>query len=178
MKGSLALTAILLILFSFFIVNETNAQISSQKVSQSVEGYQFTAIGSLDTSAAATGDYDSLWTRELGLAGFDNSEQYSYHSYVHPASGVLSYSVEVFYSADNITYTKVDTLIYQSSNTGHLWGSTKVQNNTNQKNRAPYVKLLLLRVAKAGTDVVAPFRFDLIIPEADPAYKPNTITGR
>lgn len=140
---------------------------------QTAENYVYTATGSLDTAGTATGDYDSLWTRELSLSGYDNCQYYSYMSYVHPASGVLTYSVEVFYSHDNITYTKVDTLIYQTTNQGRLWGSTQIQNNTDQKNRAPYVKFLILRVATAGTDLVAPFTFVLVLPESDEGYKPS-----
>lgn len=162
----------------FLLAIASYAQFTSQKVQQGSEGYVYTAVGVLDTSSAATGDYDSLWTKELALTGFDNSEYYSYQSYFDPPSGVLTYSVEVFYSGDNITYTKVDTIIHKTTNQGIIWGSTKIQNNTGQKNRAPYVKLLFLRVAVAGTDVRAPFTFRLILPEADPAYKPNTITGR
>lgn len=163
------------IVIVLLLVVSSFAQFTSQKIQQTAEGYVYTAVGVLDTADAATGDYDSLWTRELGLTGYDNSEYYSYLSYVDPPSGVLTYSIEVFYSNDNVTYTKVDTIIHKTTNQGRLWGSTKIQNNTNQKNRAPYVKLLLLRVAVAGTDVRAPFTFQLILPEADPAYKPKSV---
>lgn len=163
------------IVLVFLLVVTSFAQFTSQKISQTSEHYLYTASGSLDSASTATTDNDSLWTRELAVTGYDNCDYYSYMAYFHPASGVLTYAVEVFYSGDGTNYTKVDTLIYNSTNQGRLWGSTKIANSTDQKNRAPYVKFLILRVATAGTDLVAPFTFQLLIPESDNAYKPKSV---
>lgn len=174
MKGSLIFATILLVLFSFFIVNDTNAQISSQKITTSTEGYQFTIQGNLDTISTATTNYDSLWTKELGLGGFDENETFTYVTKFTPTAGNPKYSIEVFGSVDNITYFKADTLIYQSTNNARNWGNYKIQNNSTQKLRFPYMKFLILGIL-AGRDNAA-FRFDFYSPVCDPAFKPkNTV---
>lgn len=169
-------TIVLVCLLLFAFVDESNAQISSQKITKNVEGYQFTILGNLDTISTATTNYDSLWTKELELTGHDDAEIFTYLSKFTPTAGNPKYSVEWFASRDNITYFLVDTVIHQSTNNGRVWDSYKLQNNTAQKLRFPYNKLLILGIL-AGRDNAA-FEFTLYSSAADATYKPTTITGR
>lgn len=143
----------------------TPAQISSQKTVKTQTSYQYTLQGSIDTLA---GSYDTLWTRELGISDFDAVGTFTYRSKATPTAGNPKYSIELFYSWDNVTYTKVDTVLHQSTNNGVVWGVFTPGSPGTIGIAAPYWKFAIFQVA-AGRDDAA-IRFDFYSNEADNGY--------
>jgi hypothetical protein len=159
MKRFLFATLLVLVAFVFM----AQAQTTTNEIRKESQYYQYKMEGNLD-SLNKSPYYDSLWTKELQLGDYDGANTlYYYRAKFTPTAGNPKYSVEYFVSDDNITYSKVDTIIHQSTNNGVVWGTFTPYI------KAPYVKLCIFQVA-LGRDNAA-FKFEMWLPQADERRK-------